>query len=344
VRIVVTGASGNVGTGLLRRLAAEPDHQVVGVCRRPPPAEPPYDSAEWVAADLTAPGAVAELTTVLCGADAVVHLAWAIQPGIDGGLLERVNLDGTRALLDAARAAGVGHVVLTSSVGAYAPGPGGDAVDEQWPRTGVAGSTYSAQKVALEAELDRFDAAHDDIAVARVRPGLVAQRGAGREFVRYFLGFVLPRPVLRAARRGALPVLPLPAGLWIQLVHADDLGDAIVRILERRATGAFDVAADPLDVAGLARVVGARALPVPRALVAAVVRGLDRLHLVRVTPGWFAMLMDKPVVGCRRARDELGWRPARSTHDIAREVLDGIVEGSATASPVLAQRPRPFSR
>jgi UDP-glucose 4-epimerase len=344
VRIVVTGASGNVGTGLLRRLAGHPDHRVLGVCRRPPPLQPPYDGAGWVAVDITAADAVAVLTEAFRGADAVVHLAWAIQPGLDVRVLERVNVGGTRAVLDAARAAGVGHVVAVSSVGVYAPGPGGDPVDEQWPRTGIPGSIYSAHKVALEAALDRFDATHTDIAVARVRPALVGQRAAGREFVRYFLGFLLPRPVLRAARRGALPALPLPAGLWIQLVHADDLADALVRVLDRRATGAFDVAADPLDVTGLARVAGARALPVPGALVGAVVGALDRLGLVRVTPGWFAMLMGKPVVGCRRARDELGWQPTRSTAEIAREVLDGIVDDSSTGSPVLRERPRPFSR
>jgi UDP-glucose 4-epimerase len=346
VRIVVTGASGNVGTGLLRRLAAAPEHRVVGVCRRPPPPEPPYDRAEWMAADVTATDAVATLTTALRGADAVVHLAWAIQPVHDEQLLERVNVDGTRAVLDAARAAGVGHVVFASSIGVYAPGPGGQPVDEQWPRTGIAGSIYSAQKVAVETVLDRFDAAHDDIAVTRIRPALVAQRGAAREFTRYFLGFLLPRPILRAARRGAFRLLPLPTGLWIQLVHADDLADAFVRVLERRATGAFDIAADALDITGLARVVGARAIPVPGALVGRVVTVLDKLRLVRVTPGWFDMMMLKPVVRTRRAQDELGWAWRRSTSDTAREVLDGLVDDSATGSPVLRRRPRarPFSQ
>jgi nucleoside-diphosphate-sugar epimerase len=346
VRIVVTGASGNVGTGLLRRLAAAPEHRVVGVCRRPPPPEPPYDRAEWVAADITATGAVATLTAAFRGADAVVHLAWALQPARDERLLERINLGGTRAVLDAARAAGVGHVVFASSIGVYAPGPGGEPVDEQWPRTGIAGSVYSAQKVAAETMLDRFDAAHDDIAVTRIRPALVAQRGAAREFRRYFLGYLLPRPILRAARRGAFPLVPLPTGLWIQLVHADDLTDAFVRVLEQRATGAFDIAADALDTAGLARVVGARAILVPRALAGRVVTVLDTLRLTRITPGWFDMMLLKPVVRTRRAQDELGWTWGHSTSDTAREVLDGLVGDAADDSPVLRQRPRArlFSR
>lgn len=46
MRIVVTGASGNVGTALLRRLRGE--HELVGVVRRPPPPVAPYDGMRWL--------------------------------------------------------------------------------------------------------------------------------------------------------------------------------------------------------------------------------------------------------------------------------------------------------
>jgi len=344
VRIAITGASGNVGTGLLRRLAATPGHSVVGICRRPPPPEPPYDTARWVAADLAAPDAAAVLTEAFRGADAVVHLAWAIRPAPDQQPHDQVNIGGTRAVLEAARSADVGHVVLGSSIGVYSPAPGSGPVDEQWPRSGIAGSVYSDHKVAVEAALDRFDAAHDDIAVARVRPALVAQRGAAREFVRLFLGPFLPRPLLRAVHRGRLPVLPLPAGLRLQLVHADDLADAFVRVLERRATGAFNIAADAVDTAGLARIAGARALPVPAAVVAAAVAVLDRTRLVRITPGWFALMTQKPLVRTDRAREELGWTWSLSTQDCGREVLAGLAADAAAPSPVLRQPPHPPGR
>jgi UDP-glucose 4-epimerase len=342
VKIVITGASGNVGTGLLRCLAAAPGHTVVGICRRPPPQEPPYDVARWVAADVTAPDAAGVLAEAFRGADAVVHLAWAIEPSLAHDLLARVNVEGTRAVLAAAGAAGVGHVVLASSVGVYSPAAGSDPVDERWPCGGIDGSLYSAQKVAIEAELDRFADEHADVAVARIRPALVVQGGAAREFVRYFLGFLVPRPLLRAAHRGLLPVVPLPAGLQVQLVHADDLGDAFLRVLERRATGAFNIAADAAGTAGLARIAGARPLPVPARVVAAVVALLDRARLVRLTPGWFAMLMQKPLVRTDRARDELGWAWTHSTYDCGREVLAGLARDTAGTSPVLQERPRPF--
>ncbi|MBS7549252.1 NAD(P)-dependent oxidoreductase [Dietzia sp. Marseille-Q0999] len=52
MRIVVTGASGNVGTPLVRRLLAD-GHDVVGLCRRIPPATPPYSGASWHRVDLS---------------------------------------------------------------------------------------------------------------------------------------------------------------------------------------------------------------------------------------------------------------------------------------------------
>jgi UDP-glucose 4-epimerase len=188
-RIVVTGASGNVGTGVLRALAAQlPDAQVVGVCRRPPPAGTPhYDRVEWHAVDLSAPGAVEGLGPALRGADAVVHLAWAIQPVRAAGQLYRANVEGTRSLLRAVTAAGIDRLVVASSLGAYAPGAT-IPVDERWPVSGQRSSTYSRHKVQLEAMLDRFEREHPGVAVARIRPTLVVQREAATEIRSLFLG------------------------------------------------------------------------------------------------------------------------------------------------------------
>ena len=70
MRIVITGASGNVGTALLRNLA-DSDHQVAGVVRRPPEAVDEYRHVQWHQLDLSAPNASADLRPILDGADAV---------------------------------------------------------------------------------------------------------------------------------------------------------------------------------------------------------------------------------------------------------------------------------
>jgi uncharacterized protein YbjT (DUF2867 family) len=75
MRVVVLGATGNVGTSVVEQLVADPTVQsVVGVARRRPDWRP--EKVEWLEADL----ARGDLSQCFAGADAVLHLAWAFQP------------------------------------------------------------------------------------------------------------------------------------------------------------------------------------------------------------------------------------------------------------------------
>lgn len=97
VRIVVTGATGSAGTALLRDLASDSNHEVVGVARRLPDSrQPPYDIAEWVQCDIGSPDAGRTLREVCDGADTVVHLAWAVHPRTDEPPRHRTNVTGSR--------------------------------------------------------------------------------------------------------------------------------------------------------------------------------------------------------------------------------------------------------
>src|SRR6266545_954496 len=110
MRFVVVGASGNVGTALLRRLAREDQvDAVTGVARRVPgpDAGAPYDGVDWHAVDVGAPDAVFRLTDVFAGAGVVVHLAWQIQPSHDRRAIRRTNVTGTGYVAEAAVRASV---------------------------------------------------------------------------------------------------------------------------------------------------------------------------------------------------------------------------------------------
>ena len=82
------------------------------------------------------PAGEAEVAEFLDGVDAVVHLAWALQPGRRPDDLHRVNVEGTLRVVRAAAAAGVRQFVHMSSIGAYAPGsdPDADAAIGLMPR------------------------------------------------------------------------------------------------------------------------------------------------------------------------------------------------------------------
>ena len=339
MRIVIIGASGNVGTALLRRLAREDGHEVVGVSRNPPEdLSGTYGTAQWHALDIGAEEDTEALRAVVRGADAVVHAAWLIQPSRDPAELGRVNLGGTRRLVAAVLAEGVPHLVHLSSVGAYAPHPTDDSVvDESWPTRGIGASRYSHEKAVLEAELDVVERDNPGLVVSRVRPALVFQHDAGSEIARYFVGALAP---VRFVRSVHLPALPLPWGLRFQVVHADDLADAITRIVERTAPGAFNVADEPvLGGRDLARALGAaRPVGISRHLARALVAATYRARVHPVHEGWLDLGLGVPRMSTGRARRELGWAPAHAAFDVLAELLDGMRSHAGTESPVLRSR------
>ena len=350
MRVVVVGGSGNAGSALLRALAEEDAvTSVLGVARRfPDRSAPPYDRARWatfdVGAEAPGPGGeqrlVAGLAELLAGADAVVHLAWLVQPNRDRALLRRTNVDGTRRVAQACVRAGVGHLVVASSVGAYSPVDDDVPRDETWPTGGVRTSHYSVDKAAQEDVLDeveRDQGTTGDLVVTRLRPSLIFQGDAGEEVARYFLGPLFPRAL---AGPGRLPVLPLPAGLRFQATHADDVARAYVAALTHRdaARGAFNVAGEPvLRVADIAAVLDhGRSVALPPALVRRFLALAWGAHAVPADPGWIDMAMGAPLMDTTRIRERLGWTPRRDAVDTLRELLDGIARRRGIPSPPMA--------
>ncbi len=218
-----------MGTALLRRLDRRTE--VVGVCRRLPEPTGAWADVRWVQQDVAGPDAVQRLTDAFAGVDAVVHTAWLIQPARGPRRDGAGELTGSENVVRAALAEGVPHVVHLSSVGAYATHPVDDArVDESWPRTGSPPRSTPGEKAAVESHWTWWNATNPNSSSRGSVPALVFQRDAGSEIARYFLGPFVPTRLLR---RVPLPVLPLPEGLRFQVVHADDLADALARILER---------------------------------------------------------------------------------------------------------------
>ncbi|MCP3804719.1 NAD-dependent epimerase/dehydratase family protein [Allokutzneria sp. A3M-2-11 16] len=330
MRIAVTGASGNVGTALLRALPQE--WSVAAVARRRPDQVEPYARADWTERDI----GTGDLSGVFAGADAVVHLAWAIHPRTDDPEMRRTNIVGTENVLAAARRAKVPHVVFGSSVAAYKPADRWAMVDEDWPLGGVKGSAYSRHKAEAEALF-----AGSGLRFACVRPASVVQRAAGTELRRWLLSSLFPLSLLK---KRWLP-LPLWPGLRLQLVHADDVASALVRILERGATGAFNLAADPVLTANdIGRVLGGIRVPVPFLPLAGLTWPAWRLGLQPLHPGWLALADKACLVLSSRARAELDWHPEHDSADALAEVISGMAHGAGAQSPPLKPDQGPTGR
>jgi len=323
MRIVVTGATGNLGTSVLPALAADPAvDSVLGLARRLP--DRGWPKAEFAAVDIAAPDA--DLGRYLRGADAVIHLAWAIQPARDQRAMWRTNVEGTAALLRSVAGAGVGAVVVASSVGAYSEGPKDRAVDESWPTHGVPTSAYSRHKAYVERMLDGFDAEHPQIRVVRMRPGLLLKGTAASEVLRLFLGPFVPPALLG---RRLIPLFPNSPRLRFQVAHSLDAGDAFARAAVRPVRGAFNVAAEPvLDGVALARILQARPVPVPPPVLRAAAAASWRLHLQPTDPGWVDLVLNLPLMDTARIRRELDWEPRYDAADAVTEILDGFRDGA----------------
>ena len=335
-RIVIIGASGNIGTALLRRLAAaDGEYEIHGVARRRPPPIGVYESVTWHQLDVAEHLAATRLQRVFTGADSVVHLAWAFQPTRNTRYLDAVGVNGSSAVLNAARAAGVGQLVHMSSVGTYAAGRYGQRVDESWSTAGIPSSPYSRAKSAVEAILDDYERNNSDgTIITRMRPGFVLQRDAASGLRRYTLPAYIDPAWLRL-----IPVLPLDRSLTIPVIHADDVADAVVRAVERRAAGPFNLAGEPpVRRDDVARVLGAKAIHVPSQILRALVHISWRARLQPIDEGWLDMAFTVPLLDTQRARTLLDWSPQHNALDALSELIDGFTRHSATPSPVLATR------
>jgi UDP-glucose 4-epimerase len=328
MRVVVVGATGNVGTSTLRALRDDASvDSIVGIARRVP--ERRTDGVEWRAADIRN----ADLVSHFRGADAVVHLAWLIQPSRDLATLRSVNVDGSTRVFQAVADADVPALVYASSVGAYSAGPKDRLVDESWPADGIPTSFYSRHKAEVESMLSTFETAHPDVRVVRHRPGLIFKRGASSEIRRYFVGPLLPSPLVR---RGLIPVVPDIPGLRFQAVHSLDVGEAYRAAVVQEVRGAFNIAADPvLDPAELAQLLGARRVRVPASVIRAAAGATWKLRLQPTPPGWLDMALGVPLMDTSRARGELGWEPQHSSGGALLELIEGMHDSAGEDTPPL---------
>ncbi len=329
MRIAITGATGNCGTALVRALSTDPAvDEVIGIVRRRPDWQP--RNTIWRCGDV----ARDDLRRLLHGADVVVHLAWLIQPSRNQAITDAVNIEGSKRVFQAAVDVGASALIHASSVAAYSPANVDEPVDETWPTNGILSSYYSRQKVAAERALDAIEADHPQLRVARMRPGLVFQYAAASEIRRFFGG---PLVAGRLADPRLIPFVPQLEGLGGQVVHADDLAEAYrLLCLRDHARGAFNIGTNPpLDAEALARLLGARPVPLPRTAVRRLVDLSWRARLHPVSPDWLDIATNVPVMLTDRLR-ALGWTPRFDSGEVLLELMAGLRDGAGFDTPPLA--------
>ena len=329
LRVVIVGATGNVGTSLIEALGEDPEiESILGLARRLPAWS--ARKTTWARADVTTDDLVAHFR----GADVVVHLAWILQPTHDPLVTWRCNALGSLRVFEAVAEAGVPAVVYASSIGAYAPGPrDGRPVDESWPTHALPTAAYGREKSYVERVLDTFERDHADVRVVRLRPGFIFKRESASAQRRLFAGPLLPG---RLVRPELIPFVPDIPGFRLQALHSADAAQAYRLAIVRPVRGAFNVAADPvLDPQTLAAFLDARPVKVPSRAARAVIAAGWHLHVVPASPTLFDLALSLPVMDTRRAREELGWQSSKSSLDAIGELFEGLRTGAGMDTPPL---------
>jgi len=323
MHIVVTGATGNVGTSVLEALANEARvRSITAIARRAPALK--VAKTFFVRADV----AEESLGPLFEGADAVIHLAWQFQPEKRAEELWSTNVLGSRRVFDAVRQARVPKLVHASSFSAYAPRQGSTPVDESFATTGISTSVYSRHKAEVERRLDEFERKNPRISVVRLRPCLTLKRAAASQILRRFAGPLFPRAAFAQVAQNVARQL---ANTGAQVAHTSDVANAYRLAVFSDARGAFNVA--PREGRNVRSFLDAPSVPASAMLKAATLASRFGLH--RADPDFMELSMQGPLLDDTRARNELGYAARYQADEVVAEVLVGLRDEAGLHTPPL---------
>src|SRR5205814_2305126 len=228
MRYLITGGSGYIGSRLIERLADsdDTDRIVIADIRPPRSFHPKVSFSKLDVRD--GPGVRQLLERE--HPDALVHLAFVLNPMHDEDAMYEIDVGGTQNVLAAASAAGVGQVLVTSSATAYGAFPDNPVpIDEEQPVRGVPDFEYARDKSECDRLCQLWALRHPDRVMTIVRPCIVFGPNVDNYIVRtwvkqpFFADFGGPDQD-------------------VQYVHEDDVGEALIRLIDGRHDGAFNLA------------------------------------------------------------------------------------------------------
>jgi UDP-glucose 4-epimerase len=307
MKVLVTGASGFVGTHFIRS-ALEAGLEVVGTVRKP--ANSILDCEIAVVGSV---GAETSWKDALAGVDAVVHLAARVHVVNESGGdpwedYEGVNVQGTRRLAEVASSMGCKRFVFVSTLKVH--GEQGCFSETDAPNPV---GPYAKSKLLAESAL--WDVvANSTMEAVVIRPPLVYGPGVGANF-----------KALASLVRTGIPLPLASISNRRSLISIENLVDLLLLcVTHPSASGEVFLASDRVDLSTpelVGLMSGSRMFGVPGQLLRVLARGTGRGHMVR-------RLMESLVVSSDKAERLLGWKP-RTT---PAEAIPGCFPGSQQGS------------
>jgi nucleoside-diphosphate-sugar epimerase len=322
--VAVTGPTGTFGSGLLPLLEADDRvARVVGIARRPfDPAERGWSKMEYRRGDVRDPDGLRE---AFRGADVVVHLAFLITGNAPRSTAREINVEGTLNAFRAAAAVGAERFVYASSLAAYGFHPDNPPlITEDWPVRPAARLFYAQEKAELEELLRAEAGRHPGLGLYLLRPPVVVGPDVvgGKDVLPGPLA-PLGRALFSRPRRLPVPVPTLVPEFELQLIHQDDVGQALLLcVLGAGPPGAYNIAGDGvLTAVDVAREFGAVPVPVPAGPTRWAARAAARLPFLPPAAEWVEAFTRPSIMDTSRAKRELGWQPRFTGLEALRDTL-----------------------
>jgi UDP-glucose 4-epimerase len=308
--IAITGAGGYIGQRVIEHLNRfDGCSRILGTDLREPDIR--SDKLVFLKKDIRDPS-LADLWRKQ-GVNALVHLAFIVNPMQDEKAMYDINVNGTQNVLSICEKLKIPHVIAASSGTAYGAWPDNpprlreDDPIRVFPPT----MSYAHHKGLNEERFSEFSRRNPGVIFNAVRPSIVYG-----PHVDNYLSRFLKR----------MPFLPLADGCdpEFQLVHEDDVARLFLLLIERKVPGPFNVAGSGvLRLSELAAMVGKKALAVPRRILVPLLGLLWRANLLVEAPAGMVDFMAYPwVLDIGRARDLLGFEPEYSTEQTARIMFE----------------------
>ncbi len=312
MRVLITGAAGFLGQQLLADLAVQqPNWTLFAADIREIPANLLRGNVQPLHLDISLKAAVFK-TVLECQPQAIVHLASVVSPppGMSEATLHAIDVDGTRAIIEAAAANGVEQLIITSSGAAYGYYPeNAEWIDEDDPLRGHNKFAYAKHKREVEEVLVRARIAHPQLRQLILRPGTILGKRVNNQITDMFK----KRAVLGIQGSDSRFVF-----IWDQ-----DVVSIIRKGLEKGASGIYNLAGDgALSLREIAQILRKPYRPLPAGLIQGVLRVLKPLRLSQYGPEQVDFLRYRPVLANRRLKEEFGYTPRYTSREAFIAFLD----------------------
>ena len=325
--VAVTGPTGTFGFGLLPLLQVDDRISlVVGIARRPfDPSEHGWTKMEYRRGDVREPDVLRDAFT---GVDVVVHLAFLITGNASRQTIRAINLEGTLNAFRAAASSGVRRFVYASSVAAYGfhrDNPVG--MTEEWPARPADRLFYAQEKAELEQLLRQEAERSPELGLYLLRPPIVlGPHAAGAKTTVPAPVAGTGRTVLELLRRAPIPAPVIVPDLQLQLIHEEDVGQALLLCaVGAGPPGAYNVAGDGVvSGADIARELGLTPVPIPARFVQGTARLAAALPVPSFLPPameWVEAASHPAIMDTTKAREQLGWKPRHTALQALRDTV-----------------------